>query len=1022
MLFGLHTHSALVLLTMFVGDSAHASDQPIHYSRDIKPILAENCYACHGPDENKRKARLRLDTREGAVGELRGGGHAILAGDSGKSVLVERITTTDPDDLMPPPKTGKKLTAEQVVLLRRWIDEGAKFEAHWSYVPPVRKEPPQLKREERIDNPIDAFILRRLESQGLSPTPEADRRTLIRRLSFDLRGLPPTPEEVDAFLADTAPDAYTRLVKRLLASPQYGERMAVYWLDLVRYGDSKGYHSDNPISVWPYRDYVIAAFNDNKPFDVFTIEQLAGDLVPQPTDETRTASGYNRLNLHTEEGGAQPKEYLAKYFADRVRNTSVVWLGASLGCAECHDHKYDPYAAKDFYSFGAFFADLEEVAVGKQVPRLTLPTGEQKAQLQRLDGLLARVRKVLDTQTPSLDAAQTQWEGAVTRPEAGWITLRPSTLLSSGGATLRLDKNDMITAAGERPETDRYVLAAHTEVVGITAIRLEVLPDESAPSKGVGRSENGNIVLSELRLSAAPTEAPGGLRSVQLQNASADFSQHGWPVEAAIDGDPETGWALLPKADQRHEAVFETQADIGGPGGTLLVFDLDQQFGGAHAISRLRISVTAAPRPVRQGGEGGVPKDIKAILAIEPSQRTAEQKQAVAAHFRSIAPELKTARDELAKLSKQREQIQAEVATMLVSTAVEPRPIRILPRGNWLDDSGELVKPDVPSVILAMHTEKPRATRLDLANWMVSRDNPLVARVFVNRLWKLFFGQGLVKTLDDFGTQGAWPTHPELLDWLAVEFYDSGWDVKHMVRLMVTSNAYRQGSTPSRELRERDPANLLLARQARWRIDAEFVRDNALAISGLLVETIGGPSVKPYQPAGYWSFLNFPQREYHHDHGDRQYRRGLYTWWQRTFPHPSLLAFDAPSREECTAERPRSNTPLQSLVLLNDPTYVEAARVFAVRIVREAGQDAGERIRYAMRQALNREPQPAEAKLLTELCAKHMKEYAADPASAEQLLGVGEAPAPTDIAPTELAAWTSVARVILNLHETMTRP
>ncbi|GMV97346.1 MAG: hypothetical protein AMXMBFR83_17040 [Phycisphaerae bacterium] len=1002
---------------MAVAGQAAEPAEPVLYSRDIKPILSNNCYACHGPDEARRKAGLRLDDRAAALAELKTGGFAIVPGDPRKSLLVERITAAGPDYLMPPPDSGKKLTAEQIDLLQRWIAQGARFDAHWSYVAPRRPPEPAVKDAAWPINPIDRFIRAELEKQSLTPSPEADRRTLIRRLSFDLTGLPPGPEEVDAFLADASPKAYEALVERLLASPRYGERMAVYWLDLVRYGDSKGYHSDNPINVWPYRDYVVRAFNDNKPFDVFTTEQLAGDLLPGAGDEQRIASGFNRLNLHTEEGGAQAKEYLAKYFADRVRAVSNVWLGASMGCAECHDHKFDPYTMKDFYSFGSFFADLEEVGVGVQVPRLTLPTGPQKAQLQRLDSLIARLRQVLETQTPELDAALARWERESAGPGPEWTTLHPVSLGSTGGATLTVSADGLVRVTGANPPSNRYVVAAATELTGITAVRLEVLP---AKGKGVGRSGNGNIVLSEFRLAAAPAGDPAALKPVKLQNASADHSQADYDVSAAIDGRSHTGWALLPHPAKAHQAVFETARDLGAPGGTILVFDLDQRYGDQHTIGRFRISVSTARRPVRADG-AVVPEEIRAILAVAPDRRAPEQREKLAAHYRGIAPELQPLRDRLAALQKQREAVQASVATMLVSTAVEPRPIRILPRGNWLDDSGPLVTPAVPPFIApALEVKDRRANRLDLAGWMVDPRNPLPARVFTNRLWKLFFGQGLARTLDDLGSQGAWPSHPELLDWLAVEFIDSGWDVKHVVRLMVLSRTYRQSSNGRPDLRERDPGNALLARQGSFRLDAEFVRDNALLVSGLLVEKIGGPSVKPYQPAGYWSFLNFPVREYYPDKGPDQYRRGLYTWVQRTFPHPSLLAFDAPSREECTAERARSNTPLQALVLLNDPTYVEAARVFAARIIR-SGAAAEQRLRFAFRAALGREPRPAEAQILMALCAKHMKEYHEDPRAAEGILKSGDAPAPEGIDRVELAAWTNVARAILNLHETITR-
>jgi Protein of unknown function (DUF1553)/Protein of unknown function (DUF1549)/Planctomycete cytochrome C len=806
----------------------------VEFNRDIRPILADNCYACHGPDKNQRKAELRLDTEEGAFAD-RGDYKIITPGNPEQSELYRRISSADPKVHMPQPRFGKNLTAKQVETIRLWIAQGAKWQKHWSLIPPNRHELPQVKDPSWPRNAIDHFILARLEQEGLKPSAEADRRTLLRRLSFDLLGLPPTPEEMDAFLADRSPDAYAKQVDRLLGSQHFGERMAMYWLDLVRFADTGGYHSDNHRDVYLYRDYVLGAFNDNKPFDRFTIEQLAGDLLPGATREQKIASGYNRMLMTTEEGGAQAKEYLAKYSADRVRNVSTVWLATTLGCTECHDHKFDPFLTREFYSLAAFFADVKEIPVGRQ-EQTPLPNPDQAAQMQRLDAQMAPLQKILDKQTPELDASQAKWE-----------------------ATLR---------------------------------------------------------LVEMR---------------------------------------------------------------------------------------------------------GKPKNLVDILLLEPGKRSPAQKQALAAYYRGIAPELESVRKPLAELQRQKDQLNKTVPTSLVSIAVNPRAMRVLPRGNWLEDSGAIVTPGVPASLGRLPVTDRRATRLDLAQWLVGRDNPLVARVFVNRLWKLLFGQGIVKTLDDFGAQGAWPTHPELLDWLAVEFRDSGWNVKHMIRLMVLSATYRQSSAVNESVRQRDAYNGLLARQARFRLDAEIVRDSALSVSGLLARAVGGPSVKPYQPAGYWAMLNFPVREWQKDQGENLYRRGLYTYWCRTFPHPSLVAFDAPSREECTVERPRSNTPLQALVLLNDPTYVEAARAFAERIIRKGGDTPEQRIQFAYRQALCRSAQPEELRVLTSVLRKHLEQYTADQNAAASLLHVGDRPVSKDLALPELAAWTSVTRVILNLHETITR-
>jgi len=823
---------ALVTVIALLGTSAPlpaADAKPVDYSREVQPIFTAHCYACHGPDEGKRKAKLRLDLRDAAIKK------AVKPGDAAHSPLVVRVGSSDPDEMMPPPDSKKaRLSASQIDVLRRWIDQGAKFDVHWAYVKPARPAQPPIKNKGWVRNPIDVFVATGQEAHGFAPAPEADRVTLARRLSFDLTGLPPTPEEVDAFVNDKSPESYEKLVDRLLASKHFGERMAMYWLDAVRYADTAGYHSDNHRDVWLYRDYVIDAFNANKRFDQFTVEQLAGDLLPNPTTEQRIASGYNRLLQTTEEGGAQPKEYTAKYAADRVRNASSVWMASTMGCCECHNHKFDPFTSKDFYSFEAFFADIQENAVGRQ-NQTPIMTPETESQVKKLDADLARMKTDLAKPRPELDAAQAKWE----------------------------------------------------------------------------------------------------------EKAKADKAK--------------------------------------------------------------------------------LPKPVADALAIDPAKRTPQQKQVLADHYRTVAPELEPLRKELAAAQGQRDALMKSVPTTLVATAVAPRVVRVLARGNWLDDSGEVVQPAVPGFLAALDTGGKPATRLDLARWVVSADNPLTARVFANRLWKLCFGQGIVKSLDDFGVQGSLPSHPLLLDWLAVEFVESGWDVKHLLKLLVTSSAYRQSSVATKEVREKDPANVWLARQGRFRLDAEMVRDGALEVSGLLSRKIGGPSVKPYQPAGYWSFLNFPTREWQADNGENVYRRGLYTYWCRTFLHPSLLAFDAPTREECTVERTRSSTPLQALVLLNDPIYVEAARVFAQRILKDGGKETAARLDWAYRRAASRGVKPEEVKVLTALYQKHLAEFQADKVGAEKAVAVGQWPVPKDVNTVELAAWTSVARVILNLHDTITR-
>jgi hypothetical protein len=993
----------------------------VQFNRDIRPILSDNCFVCHGPDKNTRKAELRLDIEAGAFGKT-GEMFIVAPRKPESSELFRRISTTDEDDHMPPLDSGKKLTPQQVALIKLWIEQGAKWEGHWSYVSPKSSPVPEVKNKKWPRNPIDNFILAKLEAKKLKPSPEADKRTLIRRLSFDLTGLPPSAEEVSAFLADKSPDAYEKVVNRLFDSPRFGERMAMRWLDLVRYADTVGYHGDQNVSIWPYRDYVINAFNANKPFDQFTIEQLGGDLLPDATLEQKIASGYNRIHMMTGEGGAQDKEYRAKYAADRVRTTGSVWLGSTIGCAECHDHKFDPFTTKDFYSFEAIFADLKEKGFypgGNWEPFIPVPNEKQQAELKRLGESIAGLKKIIDTPTEQLNASQQSWEKKVLsdleKSQGSWVPQKPLKVTASSGTTLKVQENLAILAEGKNPAKENYVVTLQSDLPQITAIRLEALTHDSFPNKGLGRG-NGNFVLTGFEVKKI---RDGVTNKVTIDKASADYEQKDQPIAAAIDGSPETGWAVDGHVTAKiRQALFTFVKPItGGTNTTLTVSLKHQSIYGQHAIGHFRLSLTSETNPSLPTMTA--PENILAILKLPVGERGDEKKRELASYYRSIAPELTETRKQLANVAKQKEELNKQIPTTLVSIHEDPKQIKILRRGNWMDEGGEIVTAALPH-FLPQPELTGQITRLDLGKWLVSRDNPLTARVFVNRWWKLYFGTGLSKVLDDIGSQGEWPTHPELLDYLALEF-SKDWNVKGVLKLMVTSSAYRQSSLVDEKLREVDPFNRLVARQSRFRLDAEMVRDNALAISGLLSPTMLGPSAKPYQPAGYYAQLNFPKREYEADKGENQYRRGVYTHWQRTFLHPMLMAFDAPSREECTAERPRSNTPLQSLTLLNDPTFIEAARVFAERIVEQGGANERERLKWAYEQALSREPQSDEIKMLSELYQKHLAKYQSDKDASGKILSVGDRPAKKEINPAELAAWTSVSRTLLNLHETITR-
>jgi len=1004
--------------------SASAAE-PISYNRDIRPLLADSCFHCHGPDQKTRKGKFRLDVREDAVAK-----GAIVPGQPAASEFITRIFTQNPDDLMPPAESHKSLTTAQKESLRRWIAAGAKYEAHWAYVPPVKSAIASGK------NAVDVLVRQRLRGLGLKPSPQADRRTLARRLYFDLIGLPPKPEVVEAFAQDKSPDAISRLIEKLMASPQFGERMAIGWLDVVRFADTIGYHSDTPRNVWPYRDYVIKAFNENKPFDQFTREQLAGDLLPANTQEQKVASAFNRLLLTTEEGGAQPKDYEARMLTDRVRAVSSIWLGQTIGCAQCHDHKFDPIKQRDFYSLGAFFADIKETIIGAREPGMLVTDDRQAAELARLETELARAEQEFDTPRPEWTAAFAQWpqrQLEALNQDVNWTALTPISAVTDTASRLKIEKDHSVVASGRKTDRETYTLSFTNGVTDVLGLRLEALPHDSLPAKGPGRAENGSFVLTEL---TAKIQRPGQTSQVmEFVSARADFEQIGdgtteeGPIHSAasaIDGetrDGDKGWAILPLAGQAHHLVLELAAPLTLQPGETLVLELQQNRSG-YALGHFRFGVTTNAGALRGAVGVAPPKEIAEILLLDAPERSVKQKEKLFEHFKNTAPETAGLRHRLGAARVAKGDFEAGIPRCLVSVvASEPRTVRILPRGNFLIETGDLVQPALPAYLVtsSSNAREHPLNRLDLANWLVARDNPLTARVVMNRLWKQFFGVGLSKVVDDLGAQGELPPNQALFDWLACEFMDSGWDVKHMVRLMVSSDTYQQSSVSSKKLRARDPLNRELAVQSRWRLDAELVRDNALFVSGLLTEKIGGPSVKPYQPDGYWENLNFPVRSYDMTTGQDQYRRGLYVWWQRSYLHPSMVAFDAPTREECAAERNRSNIPQQALVLLNDPTYVEASRALAVRMLKEGGADAKSRLTWAWRQVLARAPRADELKTIQALLEKQLAEYRSDSKSAESLLKIGQTPPPKDLDQSELAAWTNIARVILNLHETITR-
>ena len=1149
---------------------------PIKFDRDIRPLLADRCYACHGPDGAERKADLRLDDPTVALAPLPSGRTAIVPGSLEQSQLFQRVAAESPDDRMPPSDFHKSLNQEEIVRLGRWILQGAAWEQHWAFQPIENAAPPAVSNPGWVRNPIDSFVLSRLDAEGLSPAREADRRTLIRRVTLDLTGLPPTIDEVRDFVEDGKPGAYERLVDRLLASPRYGEHMARSWLDAARYADTNGYHIDNMRFMWRWRDWVIQAYNENKPFDEFTVEQLAGDLLPNPTLDQRIATGFNRNHMINFEGGAIPEEYRIQYVMDRVDTTSTVWMGLTMHCAQCHDHKFDPITQKEFYQFAAYFNTIEEVGLdardGNAVPMIDAPLAEEADELERLKAEIS----ALDPSTavlPDDETRFTQWlaeEGA--KQAARWPVVSGSAVSSAAGATLSPQADWSYLASGANPDKDTYEVVFDVQEKSISALRLEVLRDSSLPDNGPGRASNSNFVLTEFEVEASPSAGQENFQRITIANATADYSQPDFPVANAVDGKADTGWAG--NAHELHEArsaLFIPAAPFGHEGGTRVRVRLKHESGfSGHSIGRFRLSYSTdgAFVPTTQGAwlangpyvadtaekahsrqfapekskielderyrdgrarwfafdptatkertprltesssatylyrEINAPTDRNVTASISSPQRVKVWVNGELVHADSDAPGdgasprtvpvplhegkndllvkvsaekgeiavstamqtesplglshsvhlalaepaetrrvrqiddarhgyLLTHNSEFARITSARDAVQRELeefkktvpTTMVMAESATSRPTFVLTRGQY-DQPQDEVMARTPSFLRSPSESAPN-NRLTLAQWLTDEQNPLTARVTVNRFWQRVFGHGIVSSPEDFGTQGARPTHPELLDWLASEFVRSGWDVKNFMRMMVTSSTYRQSATPSPEALAQDPSNYLYSRGPRLRMDAETIRDNALALSGLLVEKIGGPSVYPYQPEGLWEEVSykggFSAQYYEQGHGPEQlYRRSMYTFWKRTSPPPGMMVFDAPNRETCTVQRGRTNTPLQALALMNDPQYVEAARAFAERIIKEGGRSTDTRIRFAFESATARPPTDDEVALLMGLFESQRDRFARDADAALELIAVGESDVAPKLDPAELAAWTTIASTMLNLDETIT--
>ncbi len=1023
----------LVLISLLLIDTQLLAE-PIDFNRQIRPILSDACFQCHGPDEAVREADLRLDKREGLFGDL-GGYSAVVPGDLKASELIARITSEDGDLRMPPSDSGKSLTAVQIELLKTWVREGASWNEHWAFVPPSRPSLPEVKDQDWPTNDLDRFILARLEQEGLAPSPRAKRSTLVRRLYLDLVGLPPSSADVHEFSEQTDEGAYERLVDKLLESPHYGERIAMPWLDQARYADTNGYSIDGGREMWLWRDWVINAYNENMPFDQFVTEQLAGDLVPDASESQRTASGFSRNHMITHEGGTIPEENLVNYAADRVRTTSEVFLGLTMGCAQCHDHKYDPLTQRDYYRFFAYFNTLSDEGLDGRAgvnagPKIATRTVRQtKAEVEAIDRKLENLRSELLQPHPD----QPRWEEATRRDLAQRgkrLQLFPLRVLKvtepNQGGSFEIQEGHTVFVQTPRGHAPSVSLQLDQSVSEIQGLRIEFLPDPSFPGGSSGHGQKhfpGGFILTGFSTSATllPADQVDLYRLLKVSRATASRSDPTYPPEDCLDERDHNGWSPGSDFDKPQHITFTFSEPVNP---SLTPFMTAMMIWGGAGIDDPTLMAGRYRFYAFTGQDDGtnVPEDVQHMLTIEPAQRSSEQATRVRDFFASVAPELADVRYAIANLEDRRNQLTAEHETMVMNTAAEPRVTYMLNRGQY-DQPTEAVEPGVPSALPPLAEGAP-ANRLGLAQWLVEKNHPLTARVAVNRIWQMLFGRGLVATSENFGLQGEPPSHPQLLDWLAIEFVENGWDTKALIKTIVMSSTYRQQSTTTQELLERDPLNQFLARGPRRRLEAELVRDLALKMSGLLVPRIGGESVYPYQPPVLWKEVSHfgsahsSAQVFVQDHGEKLYRRSMYTYWKRTSPPPSMTAFDAPNRELCVMRRQVTNTPLQALVLLNDPQFVEAARAFGERIMLESPDDSLEgRIRFAFEEATSRLPDSDELSILRQSYERHFQRWRNDPSAAHEFLSVGERPSNDQLDSAEHAAWTSIASLILNMSE-----
>jgi len=991
---------------------SYGQEDTVEFNRDVRPILSDRCFLCHGPDrasEEGQATDLRLDDRASAI-EF----DVFDFENPAESELIARVTTADPDTKMPPPDSQKhSLSSAEVEILRAWIGAGANYEKHWSYQAPQRPELPEVPAQADVFNAIDAFVVARAMRENRKPSAVADRSSLIRRVTFDLTGLPPSVAEIEAFENDKSPlrVAYGKVVDRLLLSEHYGEQMARFWLDSARYADTSGYQYDRERKQWVWRDWVINAFNTNMPFDQFTVEQIAGDLLPEATDQTRLATGFNRNHPITIEGGVVDEEYRTEYVIDRVVTASTVWLGQTFTCARCHDHKYDPISQEDFYRFYAFFNNVPERGLNGFAPNRVIASPLRAGH----DQLELRIAK-LEGKLAELKAPVHQWESDVRKQVANWEILPPVNVISSGGATPKIMEDQSVLMVGKNPVKDDYEFVFETEQ-SVQAIRLEAMVDPLLVNGSASRGFNGNYVLSEFIVEAKSGDGDS-YEPVKIASASADYEQKRYTVDLTIDGRVDaTGWAVDGNVrPENRVAIYSLETPI--PRGTAVRIKMLHRYGGSHQIGRFRVSASATAPTVGP---------LQDLLAIDLANRSAEQTNRLrellvmrlgSEEMREIVSELQIVRAELKKAL-------VVPATMVMQEMPQPRPVYVLERGEYDKPNKERpVTPGVPSAIGAIGVDGPQ-NRLGLARWLVSSKQPLTARVTINRFWQRLFGVGIVKTSEDFGAQGEYPSHPDLLDWLAVEFMESGWDVKAILKTMVSSRTYMQSSRITEASFQWDPENRFLTRGPRVRLDAEEIRDNSLAVSGLLDHKIGGASVYPYHPQGLWMEVNnrpgYSRAYPHQTEAEQLLRRTLYTFWKRTVPPPSMATFDAPSREYCVVRRSSTNTPLQALVMLHDPQFVEAARFLGKRMLDSGRPTIESKIAFGFKCCTSREPAEAELKVLVQTYYQRLEQYQADLSAADQTLGVGGIKVTVVKDRAELAALTQVARLLMNLSEFLTK-